>query len=1041
VTLSEFSVLTVQITGSWWTIDEPACSYTIRQEEGGPIEVISRNRQTKGTAAERAANPQYMNVDAYDKLLRSSYPWSLPFNIWASMVRTYLAHIDVNRWRVMESLSPTPKRETILTTETIAYEILGCTSSDAKILVNAASTDPWTLWGLPAAELDATHFILDPADKALKIAEGSWETVLTSRVDVFLRQSGFTYRQLLNLVQLSDVFGVLGSSLSIKARAGANIATCELKLLEINGAAYSQVLVEIARFGRLLHRLKSWSVLNLGKAIRAVRSKIDVTTRFTESGLKSLLTSLSHIVRLQALLPNLSFDAILSLVSVNMDDRQYKDYESAEDDEESSSFYASVFRNRTVSVRPDTIFTGDPATLQGHMLKDVVPTITGALQIGALDLSSLSRAVLGDDPPLTIDTISKLYRHATLAQSLGIAIGDYLRLLRLSPSTDVFQGSGQTILFLERANFVLASPFSLAELSYVLRHEYTVENTPSPQEDAIALMLTDLRSELQRISKENSFTDEMSDQNGDLSQKRLAAAGWDTAVINQAIAAFKDTFVWITTLADPLPASFATFIPEEVRERVSYDDSDLNALRLSFSGVMTRQDQAALKGTELPDAFGKAVDSLFKESRDFFRRNMQTISIPDYSRRVSMPRLVKIPDTINKKIFYDASTDLLHVRGAMTEAERSMLLAGTDTAADEDYIKAVKELFELPDSTPSDAMGDDVFLLETDISDLFDSPQAASGEANTALRRFTMLLQKLLPRLKRLLSQRLITQKLAEFLGMEVQVTSALLHDWMEVTPKTPLMSVFTREDLVGSAPGSIILKRNFQDQFDSLVRLAKVSTLIQKLKFTKNQLRWIFEFRRESGDPTAQWLDFNALPSSLVEKGDFEGWERIVNLASLRDKLHLGEQTLDAIFAKARTEIAPTPSEHMTGVYEEVARRTDWALEDVTRLAEADTLNCGTPVAFQDEIALTRIQAALGTVRKIGCTVDEAVEYAKPEQTERNGRSIVQTVKSKYDSTLWQTVAHPLRNILREEQTCQPSLLHARESATKAQNYLAKRQ
>jgi hypothetical protein len=65
--LSPYATITVQRAGQWWTIDEPAYSYTIRRDDGGPVQVISRNRQTKGTSAERLAKPQYINAAAYER--------------------------------------------------------------------------------------------------------------------------------------------------------------------------------------------------------------------------------------------------------------------------------------------------------------------------------------------------------------------------------------------------------------------------------------------------------------------------------------------------------------------------------------------------------------------------------------------------------------------------------------------------------------------------------------------------------------------------------------------------------------------------------------------------------------------------------------------------------------------------------------------------------------------------------------------------------------------------------------------------------------
>jgi hypothetical protein len=1010
--LSDYAVITVMRQGEWWTVDEPAYTYTIRRDDSGPVRVISRNTQTKGTAEERAANPQYMNASAYELLKKCVYPRTLPFDMWAATVRTYLAHVDVRRWQVMETLSPLAKREEVLGSADIGHERLGMTPFEAGIVTEASPQEPWALWGFSAASLDETHGIPDPADKGKMITGGRWNAVLVNRVDVFLRQSGLAYKELLNLIQLSDIFAVEEGVMAIKARKGAPVDTCELKALQISGPVNERVLVEIVRFGRILRKIEGWKVLDLGKSVKAVRSKSNRNDVFTEAGLKALLISLSHILRLQERLPDLDLEVILALVSKNLDTTPYKDYENDDEDADTSSFYARTFRNKTVLDRADTVFTGDSATLTGKMM-DHISAITAALNIGATDFSRLVKDVLGDDPALSLDNLSTVYRHSVLAQALGLNIGDYLILLKIYPSQDVFASSLETILFIDRANNLLSSSFSLPELNYLLRHDIAPDNPASPQDDVIALTLSDLRSGLQRISTENTFTDDILDQNGDITQKRLAATGWDPKVIAQVIAAFKGTFVWTVPIAVAMPPGLELKVPADIRDKVLYDGSDTTALRLSFAGVMTVAEQTTL--TELQGAtpeFKAAVDALFAAPRAFFKRNMRTISIPDYKQQVlAMPGSVKIPTTLSKKLYYDSSTKTLHVLGAMTDDERELLLAGTDPVADKDYRDAVLRLFDAPDQPVVVAEEDDKFLSEQDFKDLFDSVKGPGGEENTPLRRFTVALQKLLPRLKRVLGQQYVTQKLAEFLGLEVQITESLLNGWIGIGDQS-LTAVLHDESFVQSSANSKITQSVFKDQFVGITKLTKVATFIQRLKLTKIQLGWIFEFRKKTGDPTMKWLDFNTLPVEVTAKGDFEGLEKLLALIRLRDKLPLGEQTLDAIFTMARQQ-----NVRMDDLWAEVAGRTKWSLQDVTTLAGTEGFGFATPTALQDEAALSRIQAALNLLKKVGSSASDGIQYARPEQTEQQARTIVQTVKSKYDLTLWQTVARPLRNILRDAQ------------------------
>ena len=177
----------------WWTIDELAFSYTVRKR-GGDIEVLSRSRQTRGSAAERAANAQYVNAGAYLRLGNSVYPWSLPFDSWAEEVRSYLAHLQVPRHHIMETVLPGGQLE-LLSVAALACERLGLTASEARIVVGLTTSEPaaprpgaWNLWGFDTEVLSAEHSIPDPADRARRITTGTWIEALAGRVDAFLQR-------------------------------------------------------------------------------------------------------------------------------------------------------------------------------------------------------------------------------------------------------------------------------------------------------------------------------------------------------------------------------------------------------------------------------------------------------------------------------------------------------------------------------------------------------------------------------------------------------------------------------------------------------------------------------------------------------------------------------------------------------------------------------------------------------------------------------------------------------------------------------------
>ena len=61
-------------------------------------------RNTKASAAELRAYPQYVNPKAYKKLREAKYPLSLPFDLFAEEVRAAFQKSNLQRWDLMRTL-------------------------------------------------------------------------------------------------------------------------------------------------------------------------------------------------------------------------------------------------------------------------------------------------------------------------------------------------------------------------------------------------------------------------------------------------------------------------------------------------------------------------------------------------------------------------------------------------------------------------------------------------------------------------------------------------------------------------------------------------------------------------------------------------------------------------------------------------------------------------------------------------------------------------------------------------------------------------
>lgn len=998
--LTDSALVTVIKQGTNWVIDDAAFSYSIVQAAGA-ITVTARSLQTKGTAADRAANTQYINIGAYNLLQSQVYPWKLPFNLWSQTVRTYLSYVGVGRYEIMETFA-SDSRANVLQDPRIVSEFLALTPFETKLVTGEISSKPtapqpglWNLWGFATETLTTSTGIPDPVDKSTTIGSGNWISVLASRLDIFLQQSGLAFPEVQNIMQLNYIFD-LELGIKIRAREGSPVNTCDPSKLEIIGLTDS-VLLKIVQLTRLSLKLGDWSILDTGKFFDAFRFPNQPQDMATS------LMMVSHVRRLMQAL-SLPLEFVLSFWNL-ISSKKYHDYTNS-DEVQPGSLYYEIFRNPTLAAQPDTVFTDDPSLLTGSLKANIVP-VAAALGLSPEDLGLfLADTKINVGDAISIDSLSTLFRHTVLSKALSMQVRDYLLLTRLV-SPNPFLSTLETVLFVERVNSAQQSPFSFVELNYLLRHDYTTDSGVSSTDDSLGQTLSDVRAGLRSIAADNTFDVETVDDKGDITKKKLALLSLDSATISQAVAILNNTASFSTPLAT-VPAGIV--YPTNLQDKISYDSS---SSRLLYSRVMITADRDALTGIAgAPADFIAAVNALYQNPRTFFARNLKTFSIPDFSTALSvLPTGVKIPASLKKKVYYDAPTQTLHSTGALSDTEEQLLISAAP-ATEQAFIIAVQNLYNIANSVTSQP-GDE-FITPADVSAWFDSATDSSGVAINPLTRFTAILQKLLPYVHEKLSNQFIRQKIGDVINVSSQVLENLLLKWLQYGG-SPINNVFRASLFSESSDQTVMNRASFPDQYAALTLLIKVGTIISKFKFTSLQLNWIFGFR-VTDDPTTAWLDLGAIPLALIESGiaNFKGWERLFALTRVRDGLVGGQTVLDAIFAAARSK-SPTALSTIEGLL-----ATNMKLqhtEDLDFLIGSSGFDLQLPVAFEDEIALSRILRAMKLFRNAGCTPQVAKILCIDALGFKEAQLTKQSIKSKYDSSTWNTVAQPLSNILRDAQ------------------------
>ena len=400
---------------------------------------------------------------------------------------------------------------------------------------------------------------------------------------------------------LESHFNHLGRLIVLRSGPGeCDLSTTEI--VRLDGDPVGELAWHhINRFIRLWRRL-GWSLRDVDRAITACGTgSVDFELMLTLRDVKSLMEAL----RLQ-LGPVLSFWADV--------DTQGPD-----------SLFERTFRSRAMQKMDDAFALNAERTelRTAGLLRDHVPALLAGLRVSEADLDRLRAATgLVDTPstpaPMTLASLSLLFRNAALAKGVGLTVREFLALKRIIP-VDPFLpnalGPANTQEFVERALHVKASRFSVGVLQYLLLGENDEPATVEPVPQSITQWLARLRLGLLHISADNIPS---ADPHGERARERLGVL-FEPGVTEQAARMIDGSAVYTAPVAG-LPAAFA--FPPGLDRRVSYEAGP-SLLRLV--GVMTVADRTALMALAvslpmpLQANYISAVDALFAQPRTFVK--------------------------------------------------------------------------------------------------------------------------------------------------------------------------------------------------------------------------------------------------------------------------------------------------------------------------------------------------------------------------------------------------------------------------------------
>jgi hypothetical protein len=442
-------------------------SYKLVPDGAGGF-TVKRTRQTHGTAEERAAAPEYVNLAAYQALASKRIAFGLPFDAPQRQAAALFARFDVQRADLMRALVKGGSPSAL----GIAAEEIGISKRVADIIVTANPASQGEFWNPPSPPPPAPP--LTPA-QATALAVSTFK-----QLSAFLDRTGVSYSELEDVKASLPGEGGLLRQPFINPTGALFIkhldSSCDTAQKEIAG-------LDVDALDRLHRFIRLWRATGLGLP------QVNLAIRHDPVGAGALdepaFVRLGHIFRLARRAGQPAGDLLL-LFGPGKDGWP-------------GAVYNRIFANpangsATAELAAPVVKANEAlAAGTGVQIATKLSPIGLSLARKPEEIDKL-RAVLANDD-LTFTNLAALYGLSTVARLAGLSVASFLALRRLS-GIDPIAGPVETWSFLDVAQLLTSSSIDPVDLERLLTVSAPNPDPRIPSDSSVKTILEKLQAKL-----------------------------------------------------------------------------------------------------------------------------------------------------------------------------------------------------------------------------------------------------------------------------------------------------------------------------------------------------------------------------------------------------------------------------------------------------------------------------------------------------------------------------------------------------------------
>ncbi|KAK3386446.1 hypothetical protein B0H63DRAFT_540294 [Podospora didyma] len=683
----------------------------------------------------------------------------------------------------------------------------------------------------------------------------------------------------------------------------------------------------------------------------------------------------------------------------------------------SRSVYAKTFLTHNL-LRLDDIFQADEdgnylTNAADVKITDHLPVLQSALQLKADDIAFL-RSLRNIPDKLSLQNVSELYRFSKLARLLSVPVtqlGDIIAVFGQPfhdkagiPSADV------TLELLETWQRMGDSGFTFPQLNYIIRDEDNVSHPLAPGVPQVLRLTKTIVDGLMAIDQQQPDILPADIENQTVTLPEVIPAKlalfFDTALaskindfVNGQLAFTTNAPASLTLNGVPLPKiKYATTAPGVTPP----------SAQLTVTGILTEDEAEETRNLSPSTSWRAAIDRVKKQATTFYNQTIAIMLPPDGAATMLQGDSATTPvikGLFLLRYFMPVLRSQLATKLAQSTVSDAMGLGLTLTAYLLTVVRsssgktALEELLALRSSRTSTSSVWNGFIIPPATTDF--TFTVTSDEQPAAMMIGSKIVS--FPHQSDDPSNLWSSDPTSLIAGTVYPVTlSGFVPEQLAWrTPTTPSTTV----------PSSALIPGLSSDVVrDVLSKLAKLSLLVQGFNLSLDEVAYFYAH-------ASHFFQTNA----TLDKLPLDGWRRLNDYVTLRDKLPKRPKRLIDLFTWAAAATSSPPSSNT--IVTEINSVTMW---DETKVVEILTGFHALDVAnFTNEKVLIRLQAAMQLVRKVQIDVAKLFEWSRPVSVSDNSyRKLVaqatvlkNALRSRYEASDWEQAAKPLFDTLRKNQ------------------------